>query len=113
MIGISLFKPFEEAVGVPSRPLVSVRYIECQIAYDIFELTRSSEIDRLIQIVGRGMITLGEPLLLEVCFRRAFFEADLLADTLRLGLKALSAGRALRAVDFFAELFFFFGLAIA
>ncbi len=44
--------------------------------------------------------------------RPAFFEADLLADTLRLGLKALSAGRALRAVDFFAELFFFFGLAI-
>jgi len=56
--------------------------------------------------------TFGERLMAFVEILTAFFEADLLADTLRLGLKALSAGRALRAVDFFTELFFFFGLAI-
>ena len=55
----------------------------------------------------------GERLMAFVEILTAFFEADLLADTLRLGLNALSAGRPLRAVDFFAELFFFFGLAIA
>ncbi len=42
----------------------------------------------------------------------AFFEADLFAGTLRAGLAALRAGRVLRSADFFAELFFFFGLAI-
>jgi hypothetical protein len=45
--------------------------------------------------------------------RIGFFEADLLADTLRAGVEALRAGRVLRAADFFPELFFFFGLAIA
>ena len=45
--------------------------------------------------------------------RAAFFEADLSADTLRAGLEALRIGRVLRAADFFAELFFFFDLAIA
>jgi hypothetical protein len=45
--------------------------------------------------------------------RAAFFETDLFADTLRAGLAALRAGRILRAADYFAELFFFFGLAIA
>jgi len=45
--------------------------------------------------------------------RAAFFEADLFAGTLRAGLAALRAGRVLRAADFFAELFFFFGLTIA
>jgi hypothetical protein len=37
--------------------------------------------------------------------RTTFFEAGFLAETLR-------AGRGLRAADFFAELFFFFDLAI-
>ncbi len=55
----------------------------------------------------------GERLTAFVETRAAFFEADLLADTLRAGLEALRAGRVLRAADFFAELFFFFGLAIA
>jgi len=64
-------------------------------------------------IAFRDFEIFGERLMAFVETRTAFFEADLLADTLRLGLKALSAGRALRAVDFFAELFFFFGLAIA
>ena len=45
--------------------------------------------------------------------RAAFFEADLFAGTLRAGLAALRAGRVLCAADFFAEFFFFFGLAIA
>ena len=58
--------------------------------------------------------TFGERLTAFVETRMTFFEADLLADTLRAGLKALRAGRALRAVDFFfAELFFFFGFATA
>ena len=43
----------------------------------------------------------------------AFFEADLFAGTLRADLAALLFGRVLRAADFFAELFFFFGLTIA
>ena len=45
--------------------------------------------------------------------RAAFFEADLFTGTLRAGLAALPVGCVLRAADFFAELFFFFGLAIA
>ena len=45
--------------------------------------------------------------------RAAFFEADLFAGALRAGLAALRAGGVLRAADFFVELFFFFGLAIA
>jgi len=45
--------------------------------------------------------------------RKTFFEAGLLAASLRLGLAILRADRVLRAADFFAELFFFFGLAIA
>ena len=45
--------------------------------------------------------------------RAAFFEADLFAGTLRAGLAVLRAGRVLCAADFFAEFFFFFGLAIA
>jgi hypothetical protein len=45
--------------------------------------------------------------------RETFFGAGLLAATLRLGLATLRADRVLRAADFFAELFFFFGLAIA
>ena len=45
--------------------------------------------------------------------RAAFFEADFFAGTLRVSLAALRAGRVLRAADFFAELFFFFGLTIA
>ena len=57
--------------------------------------------------------TFGERLTAFVETLMAFFEADLLADTLRVGLKALRAGRALRAADFFAELFFFFGFATA
>ena len=57
--------------------------------------------------------TFGERLTVFVETLMAFFEADLLADTLCAGLKALRAGRALRAAGFFAELFFFFGLAIA
>ena len=64
-------------------------------------------------IAFRDFEIFGERLMAFVETRTAFFEADLLADTLGLGLRALSAGRALRAVDFFAELFFFFGLAIA
>jgi len=42
-----------------------------------------------------------------------FFEAGLLAETLRAGLETLRADRVLCAAGFFAELFFFFGLAIA
>jgi len=45
--------------------------------------------------------------------RTIFFDADLLAETLRAGLDTLRADRALRAAGFFAELFFFFDLAIA
>ena len=45
--------------------------------------------------------------------RAAFFEADFFAGTLRASLAALRADRVLRAADFFAELFFFFGLTIA
>ena len=55
----------------------------------------------------------GERLIAFVETRTAFFEADLLADTLRAGLKPLRTDRVLCAADFFAELFFFFGLAIA
>ena len=64
-------------------------------------------------IAFRDFETFGERLAAFVETLTASFEADLLANTLCLGLKALSAGRALGAVDFFAELFFFFGLAIA
>jgi hypothetical protein len=45
--------------------------------------------------------------------RTTFFETGLLAATLRAGLEALRADDVSRAADFFAELFFFFGLAIA
>jgi len=46
--------------------------------------------------------------------RAAFFDADLFAGALRTSLAALRDGRVLRAAaDFFVELFFFFGLAIA
>jgi hypothetical protein len=44
--------------------------------------------------------------------RTIFLEARLLESTLRAGLETLRADRALRAADFFAELFFFFSLAI-
>jgi hypothetical protein len=45
--------------------------------------------------------------------RKTFFDVGLLAASLRPGLATLRADRILRAADFFAELFFFFGLAIA
>jgi len=44
--------------------------------------------------------------------RTTFLEARLLVATLRAGLETFRADRVLRAADFFAELFFFFGLAI-
>jgi hypothetical protein len=43
----------------------------------------------------------------------AFFETGRLAWIFRAGLETLRADRALRAADFFAKFFFFFGLAIA
>jgi hypothetical protein len=45
--------------------------------------------------------------------RMTFFEAGLLAETFRVSLETLRADRVLCATDFFAELFFFFSLAIA
>jgi len=44
--------------------------------------------------------------------RTTFLEVRLLEATLRGDLETLRADRALRAADFFEELFFFFGLAI-
>ena len=70
-------------------------------------------------MTGESMIafldfeTFGKRLTAFAEIRAAFFEADLFAGTLRAGLAAFPAGRVLRAADFFAELFFFFGLAIA
>ena len=57
--------------------------------------------------------TFGKRLIALVETRRAFFEADLLADTLCAGLEALRTDRSLRGADFFAEVFFFLGLTIA
>jgi len=59
------------------------------------------------EIFGRRLTAFAET-------RGAFFDADLFAGTLRTSLAALRDGRVLRAAaDFFVELFFFFGLAIA
>jgi hypothetical protein len=45
--------------------------------------------------------------------RTAFFEAGGLAATVRADLETFRADRGFGAADFFAEPFFFFGLAIA
>ena len=58
-----------------------------------------------LEIFGKRLTAFAET-------RAAFFDADLFAGTLRTGMAPLRAGRVLRAADFFAELFFFFGLTI-
>src|SRR5664279_741074 len=67
----------EEAVIVPLRAIGFVRNLDRKRLHDVLELACSREIDRLVQVVGRGVVALGQPLLLRCRFGRARRKAHL------------------------------------
>src|SRR5260370_18496191 len=67
----------EEAVGLPLRTLVAFRHTYHERANDLFVLGRGGEIDRLVEIIRRGVVPLGKPVFEDLLFRCAGVEADL------------------------------------
>src|SRR5450631_669501 len=60
----------EEAVAVPLRAIRIVCTLDGKRLHDVLELACSREIDRLIQVIGRRVVALGQPLLLRYRFGR-------------------------------------------
>src|SRR5260370_41638596 len=67
----------EEAVGLPLRTLVAFRHTYHERANDLFVLGRGGEIDRLVEIIRRGVGPLGKPVFEDLLVRCAGVEADL------------------------------------
>src|ERR1700692_4759774 len=60
----------EKTITLPCRPPRIIGDLHGQTAHDFLEPGRSLEIHRLIGIIRRGMIAIGEPLLEHLFFRR-------------------------------------------
>src|SRR5260370_39367911 len=60
----------EEAIGFPLGTCIGVGDALDQMQNDLVELRGGGLVDRLIQIVGRSMIAILQPILVELFFRR-------------------------------------------
>ena len=62
----------EEAVCLPLRPLRIVRHSDHELPDDVFVLPGRREVDRLVEIVRRRMIAVGQPVLVQSAFPPAW-----------------------------------------
>src|SRR5215469_2045887 len=68
----------EKRVGRPLRTTVAIRYGNQKLAANIFVQRRGLEVDGLVQIVRRCMVTIGEPVLEDFLLRRARFKTEII-----------------------------------
>src|SRR5687767_6209922 len=68
-------EPLEEAVVIPLGPRRPVGDLGHQCQIDLAEIFGGIAIDRLIEIVARGVVTLGAPLADELMLRRVLRES--------------------------------------
>src|SRR6267143_1944422 len=71
----------EEGVGLPAGACGAVGGVEEQAARELLVARGGLEIDRLVYVVGWGVISVGEPVLENFLLGRAKFEADVDFDS--------------------------------